>query len=237
LLRAWTVATMKFRDRHHAGKFLAEQLKPRFADRPDTVVFGLPRGGVPVAFEVARALHLPLDVFIVRKLGVPGYEELAMGAIASGGTIVLNQSLVDALAVPPGIIREVTETETRELLRRERQYRDGYPPPEVRHCTVILVDDGLATGATMRAAATALRQKEPERIVVAVPVASREACAELRQEVDEMVCAQTPEPFYGVGFWYEDFSQTGDGEVHTLLAQARERYTRERHAPRLAKAA
>jgi putative phosphoribosyl transferase len=228
---------MIFHNRHHAGKVLAKKLMPRYANRPDTVVLGLPRGGVPVAYEVARALHVPLDVFIVRKLGLPGHEELAMGAIASGGTIVLNESLVEALAIPPEIIRSVTATETRELLRREREYRAGYAPPDLRDCTLILVDDGLATGATMRAAADALRHKNPSRIVVAVPTAAPETCTEFRQEVDEIICAQTPEPFYGVGFWYEDFSQTTDAEVRELLARARELYAQEYNEARLAKAA
>ena len=228
---------MIFHDRHHAGKVLADKLMARYANCPDTVVLGLPRGGVPVAYEVARALHVPLDVFIVRKLGLPGHEELAMGAIASGGTTVLNESLVQELAIPPEIIRSVTAKETRELLRREREYRAGYAPLDVRNCTLIVVDDGLATGATMRAAAVALRHKNPARIVVAVPTAAPETCTEFRQEVDEIICAQTPEPFNGVGLWYEDFSQTTDAEVRELVARARELYAQEYNEARLAKAA
>jgi len=228
---------MIFHNRHHAGKVLAEKLMARYANHPDTVVLGLPRGGVPVAYEVARALHVPLDVFIVRKLGLPGHEELAMGAIASGGTTVLNESLAQALAIPPEIIRSVAAKETRELLRREREYRAGYAPLDVRNCTLIVVDDGLATGATMRAAADALRHKNPARIVVAVPTAAPETCTEFRQEVDEIICAQTPEPFNGVGLWYEDFSQTTDAEVRELVARARELYAQEYNEARLAKAA
>jgi len=192
---------------------------PEYAGRSDVLVLALPRGGVPVAFEVARALRAPLDVFLVRKLGVPGQEELAMGAIASGGVRVVNEAVVRHLDIAPEVLDAVAAREQEELERRERAYRDERPAPDVRGRTVILVDDGLATGSTMRAAALALRQKGPARVVVAVPVASREACEEFRGEVDDVVCAATPEPFMGVGRWYEDFSQTTDEEVRSLLAR------------------
>jgi predicted phosphoribosyltransferase len=209
---------MLFRDRTDAGRLLAGELT-RYADRPDVVVLALPRGGVPVASEVARALHAPLDVFVVRKLGVPGHQELAMGAIATAGVRVLNDDVVAALEIPPQVIDEVTEEERLELARREQLYRGGRPPLPVRDCTVILVDDGLATGSTMRAAVAALRRQRPRRIVVAVPVGSRDTCEELAAEADEVVCANTPHPFRAVGLWYDDFSQTSDEEVHDLLAQ------------------
>jgi predicted phosphoribosyltransferase len=208
-----------FRDRSEAGRLLAEKLAA-YANRPDVLVLALPRGGVPVAYEVARALGAPLDVFLVRKLGVPGHEELAMGAVATGGVRVLNDQVVRALGIPDYVIDAVTAWEQQELARRERLYRGDRPPPEVRGRTVILVDDGLATGATMYAAIQALRQQQPARIVVAVPTASPETCNELRKEVDDVICAITPEPFYGVGLWYEDFSQTTDEEVRDLLARA-----------------
>jgi putative phosphoribosyl transferase len=210
---------LTFRDRSEAGRFLASQLS-RYAGRPDVLVLALPRGGVPVGDEVARALGAPLDVFLVRKLGVPGHGELAMGAIASGGVRVLNQDVVEALGIPPAAIEAVAEREARELARREREYRDGRPAPDVRGRTMILVDDGLATGSTMRAAVAALRQLGPAAIVVAVPTAARETCDELRPLVDEVVCASTPRPFRAVGLWYDDFSQTTDEEVRALLAQA-----------------
>jgi putative phosphoribosyl transferase len=210
---------MIFRDRTDAGRQLAARLT-RYADRTDVLVLALPRGGVPVAYEVAKALKAPLDVFLVRKLGVPGHEELAMGAIASGGVRVLNEDLVDYLRIPDGVIDAVAAVEQRELERREHAYRDDHPPPDVKDSIVILVDDGLATGSTMRAAAAALRLQKPRRIVVAVPVSSAEACEELRSEVDEIVCAVTPEHFQGVGLWYEDFSQTSDEEVRELLKRA-----------------
>src|SRR3954467_14388492 len=187
-----------FRDRHEAGRQLAEKLAP-YANRPDVLVLALPRGGVPVAYEVARALGAPLDVFVVRKLGVPGYEELAMGAVATGGVRVLNDQIVNRLGIPQHIIDAVATREQQELARRERLYRGGRPPPDVRGRTVILVDDGLATGATMRAAVMALRQLRPARLVVAVPTAAPETCEALRAEVDEVICAITPEPFYAVG--------------------------------------
>ena len=192
-----------------------------YARRPEVLVLALPRGGVPVAFEVACALRAPLDVFLVRKLGVPGQEELAMGAIATGGVRVVNDSIVRHLDIAPEVIDAVAAREQGELERRERAYRDERPAPDVRGRTVILVDDGLATGSTMRAAALALRQQGPARVVVAVPVASREACEEFRGEVDDIVCAATPEPFMGVGRWYEDFAQTTDEEVRELLARPR----------------
>lgn len=185
------------------------------------LVLALPRGGVPVAFEVARWLDAPLDVFLVRKLGVPGHEELAMGAIATGGVRVVNEAIVRELGVGREAFEEVAARERVELERRERAYRGERNAPEVGGRTVILVDDGLATGSTMRAAAVALRRRGPGRLVVAAPVAAREACEELRAEADEVVCAETPEPFRGVGRWYEDFSQTTDEEVRELLSKAR----------------
>lgn len=191
-----------------------------FANRPDVIVLALPRGGVPVAFEVAKALDAPLDVFLVRKLGVPGHEELAMGAIASGGVRVLNENIVAYLDIPDSIIETIAANELSELERRERAYRGDRPPPDVQNRDVILIDDGLATGSTMRAAAAALRKQGPKRIIVAVPVSARQTCDEFRSEVDEVVCAVTPEPFRGVGLWYEDFSQTTDEEVSELLKQS-----------------
>ena len=207
-----------FRDRREAGRLLAAKLSA-YADRPDLLVLALPRGGVPVAYEVARALGAPLDVFVVRKLGVPGYEELAMGAVATGGVRVLNEEIVERLGIPNHLIDAVAAREQQELSRRERLYRGGRPPPDVRRRTVILVDDGLATGATMLAAIEALRQLQPTRIVVAVPTAAPETCEELRAKVDDVICAITPEPFHAVGLWYHDFSQTTDEEVRDLLAR------------------
>jgi len=209
----------RFRDRSEAGRLLAAKLTA-YADRPDVVVLALPRGGVPVAYEVARALGAPLDIFLVRKLGIPGHEELAMGAVATGGVRVLNEQVVRALRILDYVIDAVAAKEEQELARRERLYRGDRPPPDVHGRTVILVDDGLATGATMHAAIQALRQQQPAHIVVAVPTASPEACDELREEVDDVVCALTPEPFYAVGLWYEDFSQTTDEEVRDLLARS-----------------
>ncbi|XYI02659.1 phosphoribosyltransferase [Sorangium sp. So ce1128] len=207
-----------FHDRRDAGRHLAAKLAP-YANQ-QLVVLALPRGGVPVGYEVARALGAPLDVYVVRKLGVPGHEELAMGAVASGGVRVLNEDVVSQLGLSGAAIDAVTATELREVERRERAYRDGRPAPTVRQQTVILVDDGLATGATMRVAVSALRQLSPARILVAVPVAAPETCDELRDEVDEIVCAATPEPFYAVGLWYDNFDQTTDEEVRELLARA-----------------
>jgi predicted phosphoribosyltransferase len=210
---------MLFRDRYDAGRQLARELAA-YADRRDVLVLALPRGGVPVAYEVARTLHAPLDVFLVRKLGLPGHEELAMGAIASGGVRVLNEELVHVLDIPPDVIDEVAEEEGRELQRREQAYRDDRPPLNVRGRIVILIDDGLATGSTMRAAVAALRRQGPARIIIAVPVAAASTCRDLQKEVDEVVCAHTPEPFRAVGIWYDDFSQTSDEEVHALLEEA-----------------
>jgi len=211
----------RFTDRYHAGRRLAAALAP-YAGRPNLLVLALPRGGVPVGFEVARALHAPLDVMLVRKLGVPGHEELAMGAIASGGIRVLSDDIIKALGIPDRVIATVAANEENELGRRERAYRDNRPPPALRGKTVILVDDGLATGSTMRAAAAALQAQHPERLVIAVPVAPRETCQSLLQVADDVVCAAVPEPFFAVGNWYEDFSQTTDEEVRELLARANE---------------
>jgi predicted phosphoribosyltransferase len=213
------MTSQRFRDRSDAGRLLSAQLAT-YAHRSDVLVLALPRGGVPVAYEVARALGAPLDVFLVRKLGVPGYEELAMGAVATGGVRVINDDVVHALRIPDFVIDAVAEWEQQELARRERLYRGDRPPPDVRGHTVILVDDGLATGATMLAAVKALKLQQPAHIVVAVPVASPDTCEQLQSEVDDVVCAVTPEPFYAVGFWYEDFSQTSDEEVRELLARA-----------------
>jgi len=210
----------RFHDRADAGRHLAVELAD-YANRPDVLVLGLPRGGVPVAFEVAQSLGAPLDVFVVRKIGVPGHEELAMGAIATGGVRVVNRDVVEELRIPQEVFDAVARIEQQELERRERAYRGDRPPPDVRGRTVILIDDGLATGSTMRAAIAALRRLGPARIVVAVPTAAAETCDALRGEVDDVVCAVTPTRFYAVGLWYEDFSQTTDEEVHDLLEQAR----------------
>jgi putative phosphoribosyl transferase len=210
---------MLFRDRRESGRLLATQLT-RYAGRPDLLVLGLPRGGVPVACEVAQSLGAPLDVFLVRKLGVPGHEEVAMGAIATGGVQVINEDLVRQLGLPSEAIATVAAREQRELERREREYRGSRPAPGVAGKTVILVDDGLATGFTMRAAVQALRRLKPARVVVAVPVASPESCEELTSFADDVVCAVTPRAFRAVGQWYEDFSETSDEEVRSLLAPA-----------------
>jgi predicted phosphoribosyltransferase len=212
---------LPFRNRRDAGRVLAERLR-HYAGRPDVLVLALPRGGVPVGYEVAHALGAPLDVFLVRKLGVPGHEELAMGAIASGNVRVLNPDVISMLHIPPHVIDDIAAHEEVELRRREREYRGDRPPLDARGRVVILVDDGLATGATMRAAAASLRRHGVARIVVTVPVAAEETCEALRPEVDEMICAATPQPFYAVGAWYEDFSQTDDAEVRALLHHASE---------------
>jgi putative phosphoribosyl transferase len=210
---------MLFRDRTDAGRQLADELRV-YAGRPDVLVLALPRGGVPVAYEVAQALDAPLDVFLVRKLGLPGQEEYAMGAVATGGVRVLNDEVVQGLGIPDWMIDEVAQRELQELRRRERVYRGDRTPPEVHGRTVILVDDGLATGSTMRAAVAALRKQGPARVVVAVPLGAPETCAEFQDEADEAVCARTPQPFYAVGAWYDDFSQTTDEEVLDLLDRA-----------------
>lgn len=202
-----------------AGQLLAGALS-KYANRNDVIVLGLPRGGVPVAFEVAKALNAPLDVFVVRKLGVPGYRELAMGAIASGGVRVLNQNVVQCLRVRDDVIDAVTASEQQELQRRELAYRGYTASPEIRGKTVILIDDGIATGSTMRAAVRALRKQQPADVVVAVPTAAPSSHYELKREVDELVALMTPENFEAVGQWYEDFSQTTDDEVTQLLEKA-----------------
>ncbi|HEV2292302.1 MAG TPA: phosphoribosyltransferase [Tepidisphaeraceae bacterium] len=209
----------RFRDRMEAGRVLAEKLSD-YANASDVLVLALPRGGVPVAYEVARALGAPLDVFVVRKLGVPGHEELAMGAIASGGVRVVNDHVLHMLNIPTSVVDRVASLEEAELRRRERAYRGERPPPTARGRRVILIDDGLATGSTMRAAASAVRRQDPAELVVALPVAAEETCNEFRTEVDRIICAMTPEPFRAVGMWYEDFSQITDAEVHELLERA-----------------
>jgi len=209
----------QFRNRSEAGRQLAGELSA-YANRPDVLVLALPRGGVPVAYEIARALNLPLDVFVVRKLGVPGHEELAMGAIASGGVRVVNGSVVDSLGITPEVMDAVARREEHELKRREKTYRDGRPAPDVRDRTVILTDDGIATGSTMYAAISALRRMGAGSIVVATPAIARETHREMRPETDDLVALIIPEEFYGVGQWYADFSQTTDEEVRELLAKA-----------------
>ncbi|HEX2910511.1 MAG TPA: phosphoribosyltransferase [Chloroflexia bacterium] len=210
-----------FRNRSEAGQLLAAKLGA-YADRPDVLVLGLPRGGVPVAYEVARALGAPLDVMVVRKLGVPSQPELAMGAIASGGVRVLNYQVLEMLFVPEAVIEETVAREMQELERRERLYRDGMPAPTIADRTVILVDDGLATGSTMRAAIEAVRQLGAREVVVAVPTGSLETCQDMQAVADSVFCLIAPEPFYAVGLWYQDFSQTSDEEVRDLLRKARE---------------
>ena len=209
----------RYHNRVEAGRRLATALA-EYGDLPDVLVLALPRGGVPIGAEVARALHAPLDVFIVRKLGVPSHPELAMGAIASGGVRIIDHSMMEQFGVTEAELAAVAAAEAQELERRERLYREGRPTPDVAGRTVILVDDGLATGATMKAATTALRAQQPGRLVVAVPIAAPETCAAMRELVDEIVCAATPEPFLAVGMWYEDFSETSDEQVRELLAMA-----------------
>ena len=210
---------MLFEDRFEAGRVLASKLG-EFSGRNDVVVLALPRGGVPVGYEVAQALRAPFDVFVVRKLGTPGQEELAMGALASGGVTVLNREVIQALGIPRQTINAVVAREERELERREREYRGQRPAASVRGRTAIVVDDGLATGSSMRVAAKALRKEAAAEIVVAVPVASPSTCSAFELEVDKVVCATTPEPFSAVGQWYRNFSQTTDEEVRDLLARS-----------------
>ena len=228
LARLWFerhLLVRRFRDRDEAGRVLAAHLGA-YARRPDVCVLALPRGGVPVAAQLARALEAPLDVLVVRKLGVPGHEELALGAIGPGGVRVLNEDLVADLHIPDEVIEAVAAREGRELARREGHYREGRLPLDVRGRTIVLVDDGLATGATMRAAVAALRRSGAAQVVVAVPVAARATCEALRAEADEVVCAITPEPFHAVGEWYEDFAQTTDEEVRARLREAAARTRR-----------
>lgn len=205
-----------YADRRDAGKDLAARLQ-KYAGHTDVIVLALPRGGVPVGYEVAEALGFPLDVFLVRKLGTPGHRELAMGAIASGGIRVLNHDVIDALGITGDQIDRVAREEEQELQRREAFYKGEQPPPPLENRTVILVDDGLATGSSMRAAVEAVRQRRPSRVIVAVPVGARETCEALGVHADEVVCARTPHPFSAVGLWYGDFEQTSDDEVRTLL--------------------
>jgi predicted phosphoribosyltransferase len=208
-----------YQDRTTAGQTLASQLS-HYSETPDLLVLGLPRGGVPVAYEVAKALAAPLDIFVVRKIGVPGYEELALGAVASGGVRVLNDEVVSQLGVGSETIEALTEEKQHEVAEREQWYRGDRPMPTIAGRTVILVDDGLATGATMRAAVSAVRQQQAARVVVAVPVGASQVCQEMRQQADEVICAMTPPILGGIGAWYNDFNQTPDEEVQQLLAQA-----------------
>src|SRR5947208_1699462 len=210
---------MIFRDRTEAGQVLASKLT-KYLNQVDTVILALPRGGVPVAYEIGKELGLPVDIFVVRKLGVPGHEELAMGAIASGGVRHINRDVVDQVRIDSETIDVASRREQKEIERREQLYRGQRSPVDVRNKTVIVVDDGLATGSTMHAAIAALRQHRPARIVVAVPAASPQTCSEIADEVDEIICAATPETFYAVGQWYQEFSQTTDEEVRDLLARA-----------------
>ena len=217
-----------YADRRDAGRVLAAELRD-YAGRDDVIVLALPRGGVPVGYEVATRLGAPLDVFVVRKLGVPGHEELAMGAIASGDVRVLNAEVVAELGIPEDVVNAVADAEAPELARREREYRGDRRAVDVQNKTAILVDDGLATGSTMKAAIASLKQRGPERIVVAVPIAAPSTCDELASEVDDIVCAITPEPFHAVGDWYDDFSQTTDDEVRELLEAANRQQARREH--------
>ncbi|MCL4853883.1 MAG: phosphoribosyltransferase [Bryobacteraceae bacterium] len=213
---------LPYEDRMEAGRVLAEELLP-YANRRDVLVLGLPRGGVPVAYEVAVRLNVPLDIFVVRKLGVPGHEELAMGAIASGGIQVLNSDVVARYAIPASAIAAAAARETKEVERRESAFRGGRPPLDVQGRTLILVDDGLATGSTMRAAVNALRQRKPAKIVAAVPVAAQRTCIELSAVVDELICVETPESFQAVGQWYHDFSDPTEEQIRALLERAASR--------------
>ena len=214
----------QLQNRTEAGKLLAKKLTA-YANRPDILVLGLPRGGVPIAFEIAKALNAPLDICLVRKLGVPGQPELAMGAIASGNVMVLNEDVVNWLKIPTEAIDRVVAKERQELQRRDHAYRGNRPLPDVEHRTIILVDDGIATGSTMRAAIATLRKQQPDEIVVAIPVASSVTCDELRVQVNKIVCLITPEPLSSISLWYEDFSQTTDEEVRNLLSRAANRPT------------
>jgi predicted phosphoribosyltransferase len=211
----------RFEDRADAGRRLAERLS-EYADQPGVIVLALPRGGVPVAAEVARSIRAPLDVLLVRKLGVPGHEELAMGALASGGVRVLNEDVIRSLQIPDEVIDRVALKEQRELERREGAYRAARPHPKLWGRVVILIDDGLATGSTMRAAVSAVRAQGPSQIVVAVPVAAVSTCEEFQELADACVCLETPDPFQAVGLWYDNFSQTTDDEVRELLRQTAE---------------
>ena len=217
------IMTSKFSNRTEAGKMLAEKLTA-YTNRKDVLVMALPRGGVPVGYEVAKALNAPLDVCIVRKLGVPSHKELAMGAIASGGVRILNYDVVGWLNISSGTIEEVATHELRELQRRDRVYRGDRPPPNVKDNTIILVDDGIATGSTMRAAIAILHQQKPAQIVIATPVAPFSACQELQALVDEVVCILMPEPFYAIGLWYENFTQTTDAQVRQLLEKSHQKF-------------
>lgn len=210
----------RFRDRREAGQYLSDRLRG-YRGRPDVIVLALPRGGVPVAAEVARELGAPLDVFLVRKVGLPGHEEFAMGAIASGGTVMINEDVTHTYRVPDQLVQAAVEKERRELERREQRYRGSRPHPDLTDKVVILVDDGLATGSSMRAAVKAVRGHRPREIIVAVPVAPAETCEALAAEVDHVYCGLTPDPFYAVGLWYEDFSQASDDEVTAVLDETR----------------
>jgi len=222
ILRTLVGMDQPFIDRRQAGRELAAKLRA-YRGRDDVIVLALPRGGVPVAFEIAEALDAPLDIFVVRKLGMPGHPEFAMGAIASGGVRVLSEDVIRWYGIPKSAVEAVARQELAELERREREYRQGRLMIALRHRTVMLVDDGLATGSTMRAAVQAVRLQQPARVIVAVPVGAPETCAELADITDETVCARTPEPFSAVGLWYRDFSQTTDDEVRALLSQHAER--------------
>ena len=214
-----SVMTAKFRNRTEAGQMLATKLAT-YANRSDVTILALPRGGVPVAFEVAKALQAPLDICLVRKLGVPDHQELAMGAIAMHDVLVINHSIVEKLSISRDTIDRAIAIEKQELARRDRMYRGDRPLPSLHDRTVILIDDGIATGATLRAAISAIRQSDPAQIIVAVPVAPESTCTELLSVVDKVICLKKPEPLYSISYWYEDFSQTTDAEVKQLLAKS-----------------